>query len=327
MLEDIPRYHLANLPTPLHRLLHLEESLGLKEIWIKRDDLTGLSFGGNKTRKLEYVVGKAMEDNADTLVTIGALQSNHCRQTAAAAAVAGLRCILILAGEEPDVYEGNLLLDMLLGAELKFFPDDDFHSLSERLDTIIGTLQELGLKPHRIPAGAAYPLGSLAYVKAMEEVKLQFDEVDSSPDRIILASGTAGTIAGMLAGAQLMEMQPEIIAVTVMDDAERHREKVNDLLAEMQREYDFIPDSTPDFTVDDRFLGEGYSLMSDGVKSSIEMFAKMDAILLDPVYTGRAAMALIRMALAGEIESDEKILFWHTGGTPSVFTESSSFMQ
>lgn len=326
MLEDIPRYHLANLPTPLHRLLHLEESLGLNEIWIKRDDLTGLSFGGNKTRKLEYVVGKAMEDNADTLVTVGALQSNHCRQTAAAAAVAGLRCILLLAGEEPDIYEGNLLLDMLLGAELKFFPDDDFSGLSQRLDIIIGTLQDLGLKPHRIPAGAAYPLGSLAYVKAMKEVKSQFDEVDSFPDRIILASGTAGTISGMLVGAHLMDIQSEIIAVTVMDKVERHREKINNLLAEMQTEYEFIPEFTPDFSIDDRFLGEGYSIMSDGVKSSIEMFAKMDAILLDPVYTGRAAMALIRMALAGEIDSDEKVLFWHTGGTPSVFTESSSFM-
>ena len=155
MFDDLPREKLAFLPTPLHRMKNLGESLGIDDLWIKRDDHTGFTFGGNKTRKLEFVLGDAKANKCDTLVTVGGVQSNHCRQIAAVSAVGGMRCILLLGGEEPEEYTGNLLLDRMLGAEMKFFPGESAFTLNKRLDEIMETLLDFGLTPYAIPAGAA----------------------------------------------------------------------------------------------------------------------------------------------------------------------------
>jgi D-cysteine desulfhydrase family pyridoxal phosphate-dependent enzyme len=303
---------------------NLGETIGLNELWIKRDDMTGPSFGGNKTRKLEFVIGDAKEHGCDTLVTVGAIQSNHCRQTAAAAATARMRSVLLLGGKEPDTYTGNLLLDKLYGAELKFIPDEDFMSLNDKLAVVVDTLEDLGLKPYAIPAGAATPLGSLAYAAAMEELKEQIQKADFKPERIIVATSTGGTLAGLIAGARLVGLDADIIGVNVYDSADSAVTRVRQLIQRMMKEYpSLVPKFTPEISVTDRFIGEGYARMGETERKAIEMFAKLEGFLLDPVYTGKAGVALIEMALSGEIPSDSPTLFWHTGGQPALFAYSA----
>ncbi|MBY8997562.1 MAG: D-cysteine desulfhydrase family protein [Candidatus Thorarchaeota archaeon] len=322
MFDGLPRERFAFLPTPMHRLKNLGESIGVNQLWIKRDDLTGISFGGNKTRKLEFVVGDAKANKCDTLVTVGGVQSNHCRQTAAVAAVTSMRCILLLGGEEPEEYTGNLLLDRMLGAEMKFFPDESVFTLNKRLDGIMETLIDFGLTPYAIPAGAAMPVGVVPYAVAMDELNSQFKEKNFYPDRIILAVGTGGTLAGLILGAHMLELDVDIIGVTVAKPADEVKEEVKDLIERTVQLYPEIEAFKPNITVDDNFIGKGYAQLDDGVVSAIEMFARMEGIFLDPVYTGKGGLALIRMALAGNIASDSPTLFYHTGGEPALFTYS-----
>ncbi|MFW9927398.1 MAG: 1-aminocyclopropane-1-carboxylate deaminase/D-cysteine desulfhydrase [Candidatus Thorarchaeota archaeon] len=322
MFEDLPRERLAFLPTPLHRLKNLGESIGLNQLWIKRDDQTGAAFGGNKTRKLEFVVGDAIANKADTLVTVGGVQSNHCRQTAAVAAAMGLRCILLLGGEEPETYTGNLLLNRFMGAEMKFFPDESYITLNTRMDEIMNTLTEFGLNPYAIPAGAAMPVGVIPYAKAMEELKDQFELHNTFPEKLIVAVGTGGTQAGMIIGAHMLNLDVDIIGVTVSESTEEMQTKVKNLIDRTVETYPEIDSFKPKIHIDDSFLGKGYGVLEEGVVSAIEMFAKMDGIILDPVYTGKAGFALIRKALAGDISADSPTLFYHTGGQPALFTYS-----
>ncbi len=327
MLDIIPRIKLANLPTPLQEMKNLAYSLDMKSLWIKRDDLTGISFGGNKTRKLEYVMGDALEAGADTLVTVGAIQSNHCRQTAAAAAQVGLRCILLLAGEEPENYTGNLLLDRLFGAEIQFFPDDDFMGLSDRIGSVIETLKELGLSPYGIPPGAFMPVGCLGYVQAMLELKEQCEETGLRPMKILHPVGTGGTLAGMIIGAKLAELEADIIGISVLHDAKTTIERVREMILRMFDEYPALIDKfEPEIKVDERFMGKGYGVMENGVRSAIQMFAKSQGIVLDPVYTAKAGLALLRMVMSGEITSDATTIFWHTGGSPALFKYGSELL-
>ncbi|MFW9787703.1 MAG: 1-aminocyclopropane-1-carboxylate deaminase/D-cysteine desulfhydrase [Candidatus Thorarchaeota archaeon] len=320
MFENLPRERLAFLPTPLHRMKNLGESIGIDHLWIKRDDHTGFTFGGNKTRKLEFVLGDAKANKCDTLVTVGGVQSNHCRQTAAVAAVGGMRCILLLGGDEPEEYTGNLMLDRMLGAELKFFPGESAFTLNKRLDAIMETLTDFGLTPYAIPAGAAMPVGVVPYAVAMDELNKQFKENDFLPDRIILAAGTGGTLAGLIIGAHMLDLDIDIVGITVSKSAEDLTKEVKDLIERTVETYPEIDSFTPKIMVDDSFIGKGYAVLEDGVVSSLEMFAKMEGIFLDPVYTGKAGLAMIRMALAGDIVSDSPTLFYHTGGEPALFT-------
>ncbi len=322
MFTDLPRERLAFLPTPLHKLKNLGESIGLNHLWIKRDDQTGAAFGGNKTRKLEFVVGDAKVNRADTLVTVGSVQSNHCRQTASVAASMGMRCILLLAGEEPETYTGNVLLNRFMGAEMKFFPDDAPMMLNKRLDEIMNTLTEFGLTPYAIPAGAAFPVGVIPYALAMQELKTQFDEYNTFPEKIIVAMGTGGTQAGLIIGAHMLELDVDIIGITVSESAEESKERIQNLIERTIETYPEIGSFKPKITIDDSFIGKGYGILEDGVVSAIEMFAKMDGIILDPVYTGKAGLALIRYALAGDISANTPTLFYHTGGQPALFTYS-----
>jgi D-cysteine desulfhydrase family pyridoxal phosphate-dependent enzyme len=319
MFDDLPREKLAFLPTPLHRLRNLGNSIGLDELWIKRDDLTGLSFGGNKVRKLEYVLGDARKNKADTLVTVGGLQSNHCRQTAAACASAGLRCILLLGGEEPAHYTGNLLLDRMLGAELKFYPDDGLMTLNSRLAEVIETLKDFGLNPYAVPAGAEMPVGTIPYAIAMEELLIQVQKEEFMPKNIIVPTGTGGTLAGIILGAHMLNLDIDITGISVLSDAEATTGRVQNLISRIIDEYPEVKAFKPKIKVDDSFIGEGYGILSDGVRTTLDMFAKMDGIILDPVYTGKAGLALMRMALNGDIPYDAPTVFWHTGGQPALY--------
>ncbi|MBS3795882.1 MAG: D-cysteine desulfhydrase family protein [Candidatus Thorarchaeota archaeon] len=324
-LSHIPRVRRAFLPTPIHQLRNLANSLEINKLYIKRDDLTGIGAGGNKTRKLEFVVGKAIEQRADTLVTVGALQSNHCRQTATFAANLGLRCVLLLGGNEPESSKGNHMLDGLLGAEIKYYEDAGFEELHERLDDVVDTLCELGLSPYAIPAGAATATGCLGYVQAMLELKEQIIEEQLDIDKIIVPVGTGGTLAGMLAGAEVVEMDIDIVGVTVLFDTDSCHSRISSLLNEMHKEYpDTIPETRRAIQIDDTFLDEGYGVVTNGVRSTIGTFAKMDGVILDPVYTAKAGLVLMRMAMVDELQKNESILFWHTGGLPATFAYSEA---
>jgi D-cysteine desulfhydrase len=319
MFDSLPREDLAFLPTPFHRLPHLGDSIGLDELWIKRDDLTGHSFGGNKTRKLEFVLGDARATKADTVVTVGGLQSNHCRQTAVACAKSGLRCILLLAGREPETYTGNLLLNSMLGAEIKFFPDDHLLTMHSRMDEVIETLKDFGLNPYAVPAGATYPVGIISYAAAMEELLTQTKKEGFTPENILVAGGTGGTLAGLIIGAEMLDLDVDIIGVTVLHEASELKERVKNQIERVIDAYPEVEDFKPAIHIEDRFLEPGYGILTDGVRTAIDTFAKMDGIFLDPVYTGKVGLALMRMGINGDIKTKEHTVFWHTGGSPALF--------
>jgi len=282
-------------------------------LWIKRDDLTGLAFGGNKTRKLEFLVAEAQARGAQTLVTVGAAQSNHCRQTAAAAARAGLGCILVLAGSPPAMASGNLLLDDLLGAEVIWAGNrEKLTCLEEALDLA----EQQGRRPYRIPYGGSSPLGAAAYAQALAELQKQ----DSGFDRLVLASSSGGTQAGLVVGARLFDFRGRITGISVDQPAEALQETVAELAsqtaARLGEPLSFHPG---EIDVDDGFLGGGYGVMSDVERQAIRTFAAEEGILLDPVYTGRAAGGMLARLRDGRIGRSERILFWHTGGTPALF--------
>jgi len=310
---DVPKINLAFLPTPLEALPTLSKVLGGPKLWIKRDDHTGLAFGGNKVRKLEFLLADAREKEAELLLTRGAYQSNHCRQTAAAAAKASFGCKLVLTGEHPKDVTGNLLLDGLFGAEMVWSGTRDPEEvLAETFET--ADLQ--GLKPYLIPYGGSNELGVYAYAKAMEELQLQ----DSSFDRIVFASSSGGTQAGLILGAYLSGFEGEILGISVDEKASDLQAHIANLVNSTARwlevEYSIEPDMV---RVDDGYLGEGYAKVSDLEREAIRDFAQQEGILLDPVYTGRAAGGLMSLIRRGAIEGDERVLFWHTGGTPAIF--------
>ncbi len=310
---DVPKINLAFLPTPLEALPTLSRVLGGPELWIKRDDQTGLAFGGNKVRKLEFLLADARENEAELLITRGAYQSNHCRQTAAAAAKSGFGCKLVLSGGHPKDVTGNLLLDGLFGAEMVWSGERD---PEEVLVETFETADLHGLKPYLIPYGGSNELGAYAYAKAMEELHLQ----DSSFDRIVFASSSGGTQAGLILGAHLTGFEGEILGISVNEKASALQARIANLVNSTAQwlgvEFNIEPDAV---SIDDGYLGEGYAKVSNLEREAIRDFAQQEGILLDPVYTGRAAGGLMSLIRRGEIEGDERVLFWHTGGTPALF--------
>jgi D-cysteine desulfhydrase family pyridoxal phosphate-dependent enzyme len=311
-LESLPRVRLANLPTPVEELPRLSRKLGRK-LWIKRDDLTGLALGGNKTRKLEFLCADALAQKADTLITAGAPQSNHCRQTAGAAAKLGLRCKLVLAGPPLPMDTGNLLLDTLLGAEPVWAGDKP---RDEALRETFERERSEGCKPYLIPYGGSNPLGAAAYALAMLELKQQ----NVQPDWIVFPSSSAGTQTGLIFGALQFGFPGRIYGISVDWKAGLLREKIHALLDDTVRAFGGIQSpSLESILVDDRFLGAGYGKPAALEREAIHLFAREEAILLDPVYTGRAAGGMLELIRRNEIPSSQSILFWHTGGIPAIW--------
>ncbi|NPV77250.1 MAG: D-cysteine desulfhydrase family protein [Anaerolineae bacterium] len=315
----IPRICFAHLPTPVEPMRRLGSFLGGYKLWIKRDDLTGLAFGGNKARKLEFVLAEALANGAKTLVTVGSIQSNHCRQTAALAARFGLRCVLVLSGEKPNQFTGNLLLDELLGAEIIWC------SLDERSKVLRATFEhewEMGHRPFLIPLGASTPTGALGYMYAIEELAQQDVVI---PDWIVLASSSAGTQAGMVAEVIRRQLKTKILGISIDQEASHLRQSVAKLAAEAgERLGEKIALSPDDVLVNSDYLGGGYGVMGELEVNAIRLFAKMEGILLGPVYTGRAAGGMIDLIQRGFFHPDENILFWHTGDTPTLFADPYS---
>jgi D-cysteine desulfhydrase family pyridoxal phosphate-dependent enzyme len=293
--------------------------LGGPDLWIKRDDQTGLAFGGNKTRKLEFLLAAAQAQGARTLVTAGAVQSNHCRQTAAAAARFGFGCILVLAGSPPGAATGNLLLDRLFGAEIIWTEGAERET---RLLAAFEAAREQERRPYLIPYGGSNAVGAAAYAEAIAELLAQGVPVD----RIVFATSSGGTQAGMVAGARAYGFAGRITGISVDEKAPVLRERVAALAGQVSeaigRRASFAPQ---DVEVDDRFLGAGYGVMGALEREAIRLVAENEGILLDPVYTGRAAGGMIDLIRSGQIAPAERVLFWHTGGGPALFAYADRF--
>ena len=320
-LARFPRVRLAHLPTPLEPLPRLSEALGV-ELWIKRDDCTGLAGGGNKTRKLEFLLGQAMVEGADTLVTQGAVQSNHVRQTAAAAAAHGLNCEIILeertgSKAEDYVWNGNVLMDRLFGATLRRVPGGS--DMVAELETTAADVRKRGGKPYVIPGGGSNAIGALGYVDCAREIVVQADELDMPIDRIVTATGSAGTHAGLVAGLAVMGADIPVLGIGVRAPKEKQEANVLNLARETAALLG-RPDAVADDMVvaDCDYVGEGYGLVDQAVIDALVLAARTDAIVLDPVYTGKAMKGLIALARAGRFEN-ETVVFLHTGGAQGLF--------
>jgi D-cysteine desulfhydrase family pyridoxal phosphate-dependent enzyme len=315
-----PRLRFAHLPTPIEPLPRLSAELGGPDLWVKRDDQTGLAFGGNKTRKLEFLLAEAQAVGAKLLITRGARQSNHCRQTAAVAARYGFDCLLVLSGQEPDRRTGNLLVNDLLGAEILWTEDQDPE------DTLQAAFQEAwesGRRPYLIPYGGSSSVGALAYAYALEEFLQQ--ELDVT--HIIFPTSSGGTQAGLIAGAHRFGFEGEILGISVDPTAEILTPGVIHLAQEICTHLDCELQLEPeDVFVNDDYLGEGYAVMGDLERDAVRLFARLEGLLLDPVYTGRAAGGMIDLIRQGAFNPEDKLLFWHTGGTPALFAYASELV-
>ena len=320
-LARFARIRLAHLPTPLEPLPRLSEELGV-DLWIKRDDCTGLAGGGNKTRKLEFLLGAAFEQDADTLVTQGAVQSNHVRQTAAAAAAHGLACEIILearTGSKASDYvgNGNVLLDRLFGAAIRTVPGGS--DMAAELEVTADQVRARGGRPYVIPGGGSNPTGALGYVDCAREIVVQADEMDLEVHRIVTATGSAGTHAGLVAGLAVMGADIPVLGIGVRAPKEKQEANVFKLAEEtaallgqpgrVKRER---------VVADCDYVGEGYGLIDQGVIDALTLAARTDGIVLDPVYSGKAMKGLIALSRQGTFKG-ETLVFLHTGGAQGLF--------
>ena len=314
----IPRIRIANLPTPVEPLPRLSAALGGPRLWVKRDDLTGLAFGGNKTRKLEFVLAEAQANGARTLITVGAAQSNHCRQTAAAAARLGLDCILVLSGVPENPPTGNLLLNHLFGAEIVWTTREEREATYQRTFEAAWTA---GRRPYAIPLGASNPIGTLAYEAAFQEWHAQVDTTGPL-DWMVVASSSGGTQAGLVLGARRAGWSGRVLGISIDEQEDVLQARVAGLASEaadrLRLPLSFEPN---DVLVNADYLGQGYGILGDPEREAIELFARYEGLLLDPVYTGRAAAGLIDLIRRGFFRPEETVLFWHTGGGTALFAE------
>jgi D-cysteine desulfhydrase len=322
--DPLPRVDIAHLPTPLEPLPRLSARLPGPEIWVKRDDQTGLATGGNKARKLEFLVADAVAETADTLITCGAAQSNHARQTAAAAAKFGLDAVLVLEGEPPLEVGGNLLLDHLLGARLVWSGDE---APPERMETVAEELRCGGRRPYVIPYGGSNPIGASGYVAAMEELLAQSAEHDQSFDHIVLASSSGGTQAGLCVAAPVLGYEGRILGISVAPSSDDLRSNLAGLATGTAQLLDLELAFEPaDFAVEDGYVGGGYGVIGDVEREAIRTVAREEGLLMDPVYTGRAFGGLIDLIQQGAFSPGEKVLFWHTGGTGGLFPRAEDLL-
>jgi D-cysteine desulfhydrase len=321
-----PRLRLCHLPTPVVHLPRLSRVLGGPRLFMKRDDLTGLGLGGNKTRKLEFLLGDAVAQGCDTVVTGGAMQSNHCRQTAAAAAAAGLRCHLALAGAAPEVAEGNLLLDLLFGAVVHWCGG---HARGEDIPSIADEIRRAGGRPYVIPFGGSNAVGALGFVAAMEELAEQERTIGEAMDVIVLPSASAGTQAGAVVGADHHGVTRAIFGIAIDRPDPGHPPYEDELAALANglaarlgsaRRY-----GADDFQVRYGYFGGGYAVVGDREREAIRLVAASEGIVLDPVYTGRAMGALVDLVRRGTFRPTDAVLFWHTGGIPALFAHARDF--
>ena len=323
LLTSFPRVPLAHLPTPLEFLPNLTKHLDGPEIWVKRDDCTGLATGGNKTRKLEFSMGEALEKGADTIITVGAVQSNHVRQTAAAACKLGMKCEVLLEHriEKPsELYRtsGNVLLDRIFGANLREF--DKGTDFDAAMEDVADEVRASGGVPYIVPGGASNPVGALGYVGCGEELLQQFDEQNLQFDHIVTATGSAGTHGGLVVGLRASGNDLPILGIGVNAPQDAQEERVFKLACETA-ELIGKPGcvSREDIVADCNYIGPGYGEPTESMNEAVLMLARQEGLLFDPVYSGKALAGMIDYVRKGRFGSDEKIVFLHTGGSAGLF--------
>ncbi len=321
-LSDFPQVKLCHSPTPLEPLKRLSDFLMGPEIWIKRDDCTGLATWGNKTRKLEFLVGDAIKKGANILVTQGAVQSNHARQTAAAAAKFGMKCHILLERRVQDTensYEktGNILLNQLYGASIEFRSN----GVDMNLEGIKSCkqLKNNGLKPYFIPGGGSNYIGALGYVKCALELTNQINNLSISFDYLIHATGSTGTQAGLVVGLEGINSKLPVLGISVRQQKEKQIDAVWELVKKTTEKLNIPKISRDKILVDDGYVGKGYGIPNEKTLEAISLLAKKESILLDPVYSGKGMAGLINLARKGIFKKNQKILFLHTGGSVALF--------
>ena len=323
LLSRFPRVSLAHLPTPLEHLPRLSAELGGPQIYVKRDDCTGLATGGNKTRKLEFSMAAALEQGADTIVTVGAVQSNHVRQTAAAACKLGLRCEVLLEHRIDDasddyLYSGNVLLDTMFGANLREYPGGtDFDAA---LQDVAAEVEARGGRPFAVPGGASDRIGALGYVNCALELLDQAVERNLVIDHIVTATGSAGTQGGLIVGLKATHCGIPLLGVGVGAPREQQEQKVFDLAIDTA---DFIGApgvvERQDVIANCNYIGEGYGRPTESMNEAVLMMARLEGILVDPVYSGKALAGLIDLVRQGFFGDSDNIVFLHTGGSAALF--------
>lgn len=336
MINFPHRLQLAQTPTPLQPLDRLSKELGGPRIWVKRDDLTGCAISGNKVRKLEFVLAKAIEQGADTIITCGGVQSNHCRATAILGAQLGLKVHLILRGDEPtDKSLGNLFLDQLSGAEISYYPLSEYQNLSELFQQWEQHYIRLGDSPFSIPTGASNGTGAWGYIACAQELANDFQQHDISPSLIACATGSGGTQAGLTLGAELFQLGAPVLGIAVCDDETYFQKKVREDMKAWHSEYQHLLNlnkmdlDKPDLdkldinkltiNVNDDHIGPGYAKATPEIFETIKHLAKTEGLILDPVYSGKAFHGLLEEIKSGQYsfgseKSAQDIVFIHTGG-------------
>lgn len=321
-LSHLPRERFAHLPTPLEFCPNLTKHFGGPNIYIKRDDCNGLAGGGNKTRKLEFLMGEAQAAGADTIITQGAIQSNHARQTAAIAAKMGKSCHILLEdrtgrGDEEFYHNGNVLLTQLTGATVERYPGGTAMDLA--MEKKAEQLREQGYKPYVIPGGGSNATGAVGYAQAAFELIGQANDRQLTVDHIVHATGSSGTQAGLVAGLKAMNADVPVLGISVRAHAAAQQDKVHDLanrVLEKLRVQDTVPKES--VLVDDRFVGEGYGIPDQRTIEAIQLFAEKEAIFLDPVYTGKGAAGLIQNIKEQKFAKGSNVVFVHTGGSQAL---------
>ncbi|HSG89392.1 MAG TPA: D-cysteine desulfhydrase family protein [Pseudomonadales bacterium] len=328
--DDLPRVVLAHAPTPLEPLARLRDAVGGPRIWIKRDDCTGLATGGNKTRKLEYLLAAAEAEGADSVITFGALQSNHARQTAAACARRGLSCDLVLVPAVPrteDDYErsGNLLLDDLLGATVHRVAAGT--DPQEVLRSVMAAHAAAGRRSYVVPTGGSNAIGALGYVRCAREIADDFAARGMFPSAVVHATSTGGTQAGLLAGMRLAGLTTRVIGVnTYTDDHDGLRARVTALTSEVLGR--IAPGMTAGegaVEIEEGFLGDGYGMPTTAMTEAVRLLASTEGILLDPVYSGKGMAGLLAMIRRGAFAEEDDVVFVHTGGSVALSVYASAF--
>ena len=322
-LSRFPRVSLAHLPTPLEHMPNLSAELGGPQIWVKRDDCTGLATGGNKTRKLEFVMAAAIEQGADTIVTVGAVQSNHVRQTAAAACKLGLACEVLLEHRVKDPSDnyansGNVFLDRMFAANLREYPGGtDF---DKALQEVAEEVRSDGGKPYIVPGGASDKIGALGYVNCALELLAQANDRGLVIDHLITATGSAGTQGGLIVGLKATSSNIPLLGIGVSAPQDEQEQKVFDL-AGITADYIGAPGvvKRADVVANCNYIGDGYGIPTESMNDAVMLLARKEGLLFDPVYSGKALAGMIDLVCGGEFSGADNIVFLHTGGSAALF--------
>ncbi len=320
------RIPLAHLPTPIEKLERLSLAFEGPEIYVKRDDLTGIAKTGNKVRKLEYLVAEAQREKCDLLITCGGAQSNHARATAVAAAKLGMKSHLVLRDGAGGDLDGNLFIDRLVGAEITFITVKEYEQADSLTARIAEEHNAAGGRAYVIPEGGSNALGALGYVAAMEELSRQMKAQRLEFDHMISAVGSGGTLAGMLLGRSAYEIKAEIHGINICDDAAYFQNRIFNIMSDAKRRFGFeMSLKKSEINIIDGYVGKGYGLNSQEEIDLIKQAAHLEGLILDPVYTGKAMFALMDLIRKGLFQRGEKILFWHTGGIFGLFPKKALF--